>query len=120
MIQANEIVHQVSAPPQPKTPPATPRPLIPTPTGDPRLLEPSWGGQLTDEELTFIRAELFRTPALSRRWGFRPGQKTRADEASRRIAVDGDPDATALNRQLARPRKMAALAPVVDLSKLRN
>ena len=106
----------VSAPPKPKDPPSAQRALIPAPTGDPRLLEPGWAGQLADDELDFIRAELFRDPAVARRWGFRPGQKTRADEATRRVAMDGDPDGTAHNRGLARPRKGIALAPVGDLA----
>ena len=89
----------------------TQRQLIPTPTGDLRLLEPGWAGQLVDDELDFIRAELFQDRKLARRWGFRPGQKTRPDEAIRRVAMDGDPDGTAHNRKLARPRKGTALDP---------
>ena len=110
----------VTAPPRPKGPPAIQRQLISTPTYDARLLEPGWAGQLVDDELAFIRAELFRDRKLAAGWGFRPGQKARPDEAIRRIAVDGDPDGTAHNRRLARPRKRGALAPAVDLSKLRN
>ena len=62
--------------------------LIPEPKSDPRLLEPGWAGQLDDDELAYIRDALFRDPQLARRWGFRPSQKTRADEAIRRVAVD--------------------------------
>ena len=102
----------VLAPPKP-TPPRQ-QPLIPALKGDPRLLEPGWAGHIDDDELAYIREALFRDPKLARRWGFRPGQKTRADEAIRRVAVDGDPDGTAHNRGLARPRKSAALPPVSD------
>jgi len=108
----------VAAPPKPKGPPVIQRQLLPIPAGDPRLLEPGWVGQLADDELAFIRAELFRDPTLARRWGFRPGQKTRADEAIRRVALDGDPDGTAHNRGLARPRKGTALPPVGDSVRL--
>ena len=106
----------VTAPPKPKGPPVIRRQAIPSS----QLLEPGWAGQLDDDELVYIRAELFRDRKLAARWGFRPGQKTRPDEATRRVAMDGDPDGTAHNRGLARPRKRVALPPAVDLSKLRN
>lgn len=91
--------------------PATPRQqfLIPTPSGDPRLLEPGWAGEIDDDELAFIRGTLFRDSKPARLWGFRPSQKTRADEAVRRVAMDGDPDSTAHNRGLARLREGATL-----------
>ena len=110
----------VTAPPKPRGPPVIQRARILEPNNDPRLLEPGWTGQLDDDELVFIRAELVRDRKLAARWGFRPGQKTRPDEAIRRVAMDGDPDGTAHNRRLARPRKRGALAPLVDLSKLRT
>ena len=77
--------------------------LIPMPTGDPRLLEPGWAGQIDDEELDFIRDTLFRDSKPARLWGFRPSQKTRANEAIRRVALHGDPNRTVHNRELARP-----------------
>ena len=91
--------------------PMTPRQpyLIPMPTGDPRLLEPGWAGQIDDEELDFIRDTLFQDSKPARLWGFRPSQKTRADEAIRRVALDGDPKRTVLNRELARPGGGATL-----------
>lgn len=83
--------------------------LIPTPSGDPRLLEPGWAGEIADDELDFIRGTLFRDSKPARLWGFRPSQKNRADEAVRRVAMDGDPDSTAHNRGLARLREGATL-----------
>ena len=96
------------------------RRLIPAPNGDPRLLEPGWPGQLADDELAFIWAELFRDPKLARRWGFRPGQKTRPEDAIRRLAMDGDPDKRRGNVTLARPRKRVLFATLAVLSKLRT
>ncbi len=97
----------VLSPPKPTTP--RQQFLIPTPAGDPRLLEPGWAGQIDDDELAFIRYALFRDSKPARLWGFRPSQKSRADEAIRRVALDGDPERTAHNRGLARPRNCAAL-----------
>jgi hypothetical protein len=37
---------------------------------DRRLLEPGWAGQLSDNEIEFIRQELKRHPRLWRRWGY--------------------------------------------------
>jgi len=81
---------------------------------DHRLLEPGWAGSLTDEELTFIQSKLFTDAILCKQWGFRPSQKTRPEEAIRRVAMDGDPDGTAHNRRLARPRKGVSLPPLTD------
>ena len=91
--------------------PARPRQqfLIPMPTGDPRLLEPGWAGEVDDDELDFIRDALFRDAKPARLWGFRPSQKSRADEAIRRVALDGDPEKTTHNRGLARRREGATL-----------
>ena len=83
--------------------------LIPTPAGDPRLLEPGWAGQIDDDELDFIRDALFRDSKPARLWGFRPSQKTRADQAIRRVAMDGDSDRTTHNRGLARSREGATM-----------
>jgi len=98
----------------PKPTPPRQQPLIAAPHGDPRLLAPGWAGYLADDELAFIRSELYRDPARARLWGFRPSQKTCADEAIGRVAMDGDPEGTAHNRQLARPRRMATLPPEGD------
>ena len=85
-----------------------------------KLLVPGWGGQLADEEVEYIQLHLQRDAKLAYKWGFRPGQKSRPEEAIRRVALAGDPDSRRVNVALARPRKRVALAPVSDLSKLRN
>ena len=97
----------VLSPPKPTTP--RQRFLIPTPAGDPRLLEPGWAGQIDDDELAFIRYALFRDSKPACLWGFRPSLKSRTDEAIRRVALYGDPERTAHNRGLARPRIGPAL-----------
>ena len=91
----------VFSPPKPTTP--RQQFLIPTPVGDPRLLKPGWAGQIDEDELAFIRYALFQDSKPARLWGFRPSQKSRADEAIRRVALHGDPERTAHNRGLARP-----------------
>ena len=85
-----------------------------------KLLEPGWGGHLTDEEVAYIQFHLLRDDKLAFKWGFRPAQKSRPEEAIRRVAVNGDPDIRKVNIALARPRKRPALAPVTDLGKLKN
>ena len=37
---------------------------------DKRLLEPGWAGQLSDNEIEFIRRELKHHRSLWRRWGY--------------------------------------------------
>jgi hypothetical protein len=71
----------------------------------PQLKEPAWAGDLDDDEVHYIQTMLLADPRLARRWGFRPGQKTRSEEAIRRVAMWGDPDSVAHNRALAHPRK---------------
>ena len=70
-----------------------------------KLLEPGWGGHLTDEEVAYIQFHLIRDDKLAFKWGFRPGQKSRPEEAIRRVAMHGDPDNRGANVTLARPRK---------------
>ena len=70
-----------------------------------KLLEPGWGGDIEDRELSYIKNALVGDRRFAMRWGFRPGQKTRSDEAIRRVAMEGDPEDVAQNRRLARPRK---------------
>lgn len=85
-----------------------------------KLLEPGWGGQLTDEEVAYIQFHLLRNSKLAFKWGFRPGQKTRPEEAIHRVAMDGDCENRKVNMGLARPWKRPALPPVGDLSKLKK
>ncbi len=78
-----------------------------------KLVEPGWAGELTEEELAYTQPQLFEKPELAKLWGFRPGMKTRSEQAIRRVALHGDPENRSLNRQLARqPSKiMPALPP---------
>ncbi len=80
------------------------RQLIPDPTGDPRLLEPGWAGELAPDELEFIQGELAADKKLAFKWGFRPGAKRRPEWAMRQVAMAGDPDRRAANVALARRR----------------
>ena len=40
-----------------------------------RLFEPGWAGELSPEELTYIKLQLKLSRSLKRRWGFRPTAK---------------------------------------------
>lgn len=40
-----------------------------------RLLEPGWAGELSPDELAYIKSELRKSPTLRRKWGFRPSLK---------------------------------------------
>jgi len=57
-----------------------------------KLLFPGWPGELTNEELEFIREALFREKQLSFRWRFAPSQKTRSTAAILKVAMWGDDD----------------------------
>ena len=92
----------VSAPPKPKATTATQRQLIPAPTGDLRLLEPGWAGELVPDELEYLQAELHRDMKLAFKWGFRPRAKRRPEWAIRETAMSGDSDSRSTNLALAR------------------
>ena len=82
----------------------TQRTLIPTPSGDSRLLEPGWAGDLAPDELEVLQAELFRDKKLAFHWGFRPGAKRRPAWSIGQVAMWGDPNRRATNVSLARRR----------------
>jgi hypothetical protein len=69
-----------------------------------KLLEPGYAGSLDDDELAYIQEKLRANPDLAFWWGWRPGQKSRAEAAIRRVAMYGDPDCRATNIKLARSR----------------
>jgi hypothetical protein len=73
-----------------------------------KLLQPGWGGELSDEEGEYIQAQLMKNDALSLRWGFRPSQKTRPADCIRRVAMQGNPDNWKFNRGLVRPSSTRA------------
>ena len=102
----------VSAPPRPKPerPPAQ-QPRLPVPSGDYRLLEPGFGGELSADEFEYILVELLSDKKLSFVWGFQPGKKRRPEWSIRQVAMLGNPDRRATNMQLAR-QKMPETLPV--------
>jgi len=54
-----------------------------------KLLEPGWAGELSPEELAYIKRQLKQSPSLKRRWGFRPSAKRFPENKIRVIARDG-------------------------------
>ena len=70
---------------------------------DDRLLGPGWGGDISDDEVVFIRQELLKDKQLAYRWGFIPSHLTRPADAIRRVAMGGDPERRSANVPLARP-----------------
>jgi hypothetical protein len=66
-------------------------------TGDPeflkfykkKLLQPGWAGELTRDELTYIKSRLQQSPSLKRRWGFKPSAKRLVERRIRAVAIDG-------------------------------
>jgi len=70
---------------------------------DDRLLGPGWGGDISDDEVVFIRQELLKDKQLAYRWGFIPSHSTRPADAIRRVAMGGDPERRSANVPLARP-----------------
>ena len=61
--------------------------LIPHRTGDERLLIPSWAGELTDPELTFIEERLRRSRRLSKEWGIT--YRDYSEQHMRQVALVG-------------------------------
>ena len=76
--------------------------LFPRPTGDPRLLVPGWGGDLSPDEFDFVQDELIRDKKLAYEWGFRPNAKGRPEWALRQVTQWGQPDSRTANLALAR------------------
>ena len=73
---------------------------------DDRLLGPGWGGDISDEEVIFIRQELLKDRRLAYQWGFIPSHSTRPTDAIRRIAMEGDPERRSANVPLAPPEML--------------
>jgi len=72
-----------------------------------KLLIPGWPGELTNEELEYIREALFREKQLSFRWGFAPSQKTRSNAAILKVAMWGHEDDRLHNAHLHRKKYLA-------------
>ncbi|MDD5094388.1 MAG: hypothetical protein PHV74_08430 [Dehalococcoidia bacterium] len=54
-----------------------------------KLLQAGWGGEISSEELAYIRAQLRQSPSLKRRWGFRPSAKRLSETRVRAVAREG-------------------------------
>ena len=50
---------------------------------------PGWAGELDRAELAYIKSQLKQSPALRRRWGFRPSAKRLSDARIRAVAMNG-------------------------------
>ncbi len=73
-----------------------------------KLLEPGYWGSLEDEELEIIQSALQNNPKLSFAWGFQPVQKSRSPDASRRVAIWGDPKDSEIKTKVIRGSRMRA------------
>lgn len=51
------------------------------------LLTPGYGGEVTREEIHYIKTALKASPMLRRRWGFRTSRIN--DQAIRKVALEG-------------------------------
>jgi hypothetical protein len=64
---------------------------------DPKLLnlykkkfpEPGWAGELNQDELSYIIAQLVRSHSLKRNWGFKPLAKRLSEKYVRTVAISG-------------------------------
>jgi hypothetical protein len=54
-----------------------------------KLLEPGWAGELSPDELAYVRSQLRQLSSLRRRWGFRPSAKRLSESRIRTIARNG-------------------------------
>ena len=54
-----------------------------------KLLEPGWAGELTPDELAYIKSRLRQSCSLRRRWGFRPSAKKLSESRIRAVARHG-------------------------------
>jgi len=53
------------------------------------LIEPGWAGELTRNELAYIKSQLKKSPSLKRRWGFRPTARRFSESHIRDVAMNG-------------------------------
>ena len=54
-----------------------------------KLLQPGWAGDLSSEELAFIKSKLKADRRLRARWGLGRGTGRLNDEMIRKVAMDG-------------------------------
>ena len=53
------------------------------------LLEPGWAGELSPDELAYIKSQLKQSSSLKRHWDFRPSAKRLSENHIRKVARDG-------------------------------
>ena len=53
-----------------------------------KLLEPGWAGELSPDELAYVKSRLRQSPSLKRRWDFRPSAKRLSESRIRAVATD--------------------------------
>ena len=73
-----------------------------------KLLQPGWGGELTEGEIQFILSKLLVDPTLAYWWGFRPGTKRRPVDAIKAVAMQGNPEVRGDNVKLVRKHRTPA------------
>jgi len=54
-----------------------------------KLLEPGWAGELSPDELAYLKSQLRQSPSLKRRWGFKPSAKRLSESRIRSVARNG-------------------------------
>ena len=54
-----------------------------------KLLEPRWAGELSPDELAYMKSQLRQSSSLRRRWGFRPSAKRLSESRIRAVARNG-------------------------------
>ena len=54
-----------------------------------KLLEPRWAGELSPDELAYMKSQLRQSSSLRRRWGFRPSAKRLSESRIRAVARKG-------------------------------
>ena len=70
------------------------------------MLGPGWGGDISDDEVSFIQDELLKDKKLAYQWGFAPSRGARRPEAIRRVALEGDPEHRNTNVSLTRAKSL--------------
>jgi hypothetical protein len=79
-----------------------------------KLLEPCWAGELSPDELDYVRSQLRQSSSLRRRWGFRPSAKRLSESRIRAIARNG---LRAISRRVLASAKVAALPDLFPLKR---
>ena len=54
-----------------------------------KLVEPGWAGELSPDELAYLKSQLQQSPSLKRRWGFKPSARRLSESHIRSVARNG-------------------------------